>query len=280
MMEYYDESQVEPHGQTATAQPPPAQERKPKDRRYFKVKGRGQAKGHASQPAPESIAGKPWQQSLRPWVNLLSLLLFAAVVIVCLWNIAPYEVAVRAIASRFEGTALLDFLLWLPVIGAILGAIGGFMFWVIGAVVWACIQVIELMPMFMTNHPGYVRSVLNAQAATPKFRVQPDDDGLTRHLKKFYNRLPLRFLLLARRLRGVVYVIDLVIVMAVYPPCEGGLGRFFFLLGTGQWGKLDWTNIFLMFVTLFAVEAIVKVVLVVNHFRRYLKASQAQAATA
>jgi NADH:ubiquinone oxidoreductase subunit K len=73
----------------------------------------------------------------------------------------------------------------------------------------------------------------------------------------------------------------MLIVACVYPPVrEGGIARFFFLLSTGQWGQFDWANIVLMFVTLFAVEAVVKVLIIVNHFRNYLKASKQQPANA
>lgn len=223
------------------------------------------------EPSGDDIE-KPWQGAIAPWVNLLYILLAIAVFFVCLWNIGPYEVAVRYVASKFETSSLVDFLLWVPVIGWILQGLGNFIFWLVGALVWGCIQLIELMPLIMTNHPGYVRSVLVQQEAHTRVRVRQDDPGIVRYLKKFYNHLPVRFLVLARRLRGWVYVLDMMIVMMVYPPVrEGGIARFFFLLMTGQWGQLDWPNIVLMFVTLLAVEAVVKILLIVNHFRLYLR---------
>lgn len=268
MFEFYDESQA--------AEPAPKQPSRQSSKRkpFFRVKGRGAARGY------ESGMTKPWQQDIKPWVNLLYILLLIAIFFVCLWNIGPYEVAVRFIAAKFEASALVDFMLNFPLLGWILRWLGDALFWLIGAVVWSVIQLIELMPMIMVHQPGYVRSVLNRYEASPKVRPRSDDPGVVRYLKKFYNLLPIRFLILARRLRGVVYVVDMCIVMAVYPPCDGGIGRFFFLLGTGQWGRLDWANILLMLITLFAVEAIFKIILIVNHFRLYLKESKPEATAA
>lgn len=242
-----------------------------KNRSTFKIRGRGTAR---SRHANDEL-NQPWQKSLAPWINLLYILTAIAVFFICLWNIGPYEVAVRFVASKFETSALIDFILWVPVIGWILQGIGNFIFWLIGAVVWGVIQLIELMPLIMTSQPGYVRSVLVQQEAHSRVRVRQDDPGIVRYLKKFYNNLPVRFLVLARRLRGWVYVIDMMIVMMVYPPVrEGGIPRFFFLVATGQWSQLDWANIVMMFITLLAVEAVVKVLLIVNHFRVYLRSAK------
>lgn len=249
----------------------PTMKTEPKRQSPFKFKRtEGRSPDH-----PRNDIEQPWQGAIAPWVNLLYILLAIAVFFVCLWNIGPYEVAVRYVASKFETSALVSFLLWMPVVGWILQGIGNFIFWLVGALVWGCIQLIELMPLIMTNHPGYVRSVLVQQEAHTRVRVRHDDPGIVRYLKKFYNHLPVRFLVLARRLRGWVYVLDMMIVMMVYPPVrEGGIARFFFLLMTGQWGQLDWPNIVLMFVTLLAVEAVVKILLIVNHFRLYLRTAK------
>lgn len=274
MFEYYDD---QPTQQTQTKP-------KPGKRQYFKVKGRGKAKSHESappEPKDNDPTTKPWQQRLRPWIELLFWLLLIVLIPICFWNIGPYEMAVRFVASKLESSALMDFLAWLPLLGAIIYGVGRVWLWLIGAFVWAVIQLIELMPMLMTNNPDYVRGMLNSYEVSPKFTIRQDDPGHVKSLKKFYNVLPLRFLIMARRMRGLVYVLDMIINLAVFPPVEeGGIGRFFFLLGTGQWGELDWGNIILAIVTIVAVETIVKITLIVNHFRRYLKAHKAQTATA
>lgn len=239
----------------------------------FDVMGKiGQATGQAA-----NILTRPWQKAIAPYIAVLYVFLFIGVFFVALWNIGPYEVAVRFIASRFGTSALVPFLLTLPVIGWLLSGIGYLIFWIVGAVVWAIIQLIELLPIIMTYNPGYVRNVLQEQEAHESLRPDKNDPGVVRYLKKFYNQFPMRFLVIARRLRVWVYVLDMLIVMMVYPPVrEGGIGRFFFLLATGQWGQFDWVNIILMFVTLFAMEAVVKLLLTVKHFRDYLKQTKRQ----
>ena len=277
MFEFYDGQATE----TKESKPEQSQEKPQKSskrRSVFKIKGRGGGKERASSEPETTVDGKTWQQALLPWISLLTWLMLICLGFVAIWNIAPYEAMVRAIASRFEGSALGGFLLALPLIGWGLQMMGAFIFWVIGGFIWALVQSIELMPIVMTNHPGYLRSVLKAHDATPKFKEHGDDPGIVRALKGFYNRLPLRYLILSRRLRGWVYLFDLLVVFAVYPPVDsGGLERFFFLLGTGQWGRLNWGNIFIAIVALFIVEIVFKQYLVTNHFRKYLKKSAGKA---
>ncbi len=236
---------------------------------------RGAMMGKAIAGKAVDILTKPWQKAIAPYIAVLYVFLGIGVFFVALWNIGPYEVAARFIAQRFETSAIVGFLLALPLIGWLLSAIGYLFFWIVGAVVWAIIQLIELLPIVMTHNPGYVRSVLMEQEAHESLRPDQNDPGVVRYLKKFYNQFPMRFLVIARRLRVWVYVLDMLIVMMVYPPVrEGGIGRFFFLLATGQWGQFDWVNIILMFVTLFAMEAVVKLLMSVKHFRDYLKATK------
>lgn len=270
-LETYPATEEEPQEE------PVMSEKETKKPAMFKIRRRGNARAHES----NGLFTKPWQKSIAPYINVLYVLLILGVFFVCLWNIFPYELAVRFVASRFLDSGILGFVLALPVIGWILGFIGNAIYWIVGAIVWGVIQLIELLPLVMTSNPGYVRSVLREQEAHERIRPREDDPGPVRYLKKFYNHLPMRFLSTARRLRGWVYVLDMLIVMMVYPPVrEGGVGRFFFLLSTGQWSQFDWANIVLMFVTLLAVEAIVKVLMIVNHFRNYIKASKAQTVAA
>lgn len=246
--------------------------------------------------------------SLRPWITAVYILLLLGVVAVCAWNIMPYEVFVRGILSRFELSQFGQFFadnpaaIWIAaaVIGGaawklsgewLAGLIFAFLVvalafsnlysWIIGAVVWAVIQAIELLPIIMSSNQGYLRAIIKEQETHQALRINKDDDGLIRAIKKGYNALPLRFLIIARRLRIWVYLLDLCICLAVYPPVrEGGIERFFFILTTFQFGQLDWGNIILLFATLLAVEAVFKVLIVARNFLTYLKTSEPKGAAA
>ncbi len=256
--------------------------------------------GEKSSPLPNAVVG-----SLRPWITAVYILLLLGVVAVCLWNILPYQIFVEGLMSRFNLTQIGQFFtnnpaaVWIAaaVIGGaawklsdewLAGALFAFIVlalgfsnlysWIIAAILWAVIQAIELLPIVMSNNPGYLRSVLREQESHQKLRISDNDDGLIRSIKKAYNALPLRFLMAARRLRLWVYLLDLMICIAVYPPVrEGGIVRFIFLLTTMQWGQFDWGNIFLLFATLLAVEAVFKVLLIARNFLTYLKTSESKA---
>lgn len=248
-----------------------------------------------------------WQENLRPWITVIYVLLLLGVVSVCFWNIMPYQVAVSWALSRFDGITMIgQFLQNNPIfvwIGAgIIGFaawklseewIAGLAFaflvlalafsplyeWIIAAIVWAVIQAIELLPIVMGENPGYIRTILNEKDAHKNLQIKGDDDGLTKSLKKGYNALPMRFIATARRLRVWVYLLDLVICLAVYPPVSvGGIDRLFYVMTAGLWGLLDWGNIVMLFATLFAVEAVFKLLLISRNFLKYLKQAEAKPA--
>ena len=246
--------------------------------------------------------------SLRPWITAVYVLLLLGVVAVCAWNIMPYEVFVRGLLSRFELSQFGQFFannpiaIWIAagVIGVgawklsdewIAGLIFAFLVlalgfsnlysWLIGTILWAVIQAIELLPIVMSSNQGYLRAIIKEQETHEALRIDKNDDGLVRAIKKGYNSLPMRFLIIARRLRIWVYLLDLCICIAVYPPITvGGIDRLFYVLSTGLWGLIDWGNIVLLFATLLAVEVVFKVLIVARNFLTYLKTSKPKGAIA
>ena len=264
------------------------------------------AKSHATDAGKGAIASAA-VGSLKPWITALYILLLLGVVAVCAWNVMPYEVFVRGLLSRFELSQFGQFFTANPVavwiaaavigVGAwklagewLAGAIFAFLVialafsnlysWIIGVIVWAVIQAIELLPIIMSSNQGYLRAIIKEQETHEALRINKDDDGLIRAIKKGYNALPLRFLIIARRLRIWVYILDLCICIAVYPLINGSIDRLFYVLSTGLWGLIDWGNVVLLFATLLAVEVVFKVLIVAKSFLTYLKTSKQQGAAA
>ncbi|MBD2019925.1 hypothetical protein H6F43_06955 [Leptolyngbya sp. FACHB-36] len=188
-------------------------------------------------------------------------------------NIAPYAQAVQFILSNVTDTSLMQVLMSLWVIGPILRFFNTAGHWVIGVILWGIIQTIKVFPIILKHDRSFMRTVLSESEQAHRFPIHETDDPTAKALKSWYNRFPMLTISTARTWALFAYVVDFLICITIYPPCEGGFGQLFFLLMTGQWTELDWANIALLLVTLFVVEAIVKFLLWLGQIAYYYRVS-------
>jgi hypothetical protein len=120
-----------------------------------------------------------------------------------------------------------------------------------------------------------MRTVISEQDNSQRFALKDDDDPAVRLLKQWYNRFPMLTVTKARNFSLFVYAIDFCICLLVYPPADGGFSNFFFLIMTGQFMMLNWTNIVLLVVTLYAIEAIVHLLFFLGQISWYYRMSRA-----
>jgi hypothetical protein len=102
-----------------------------------------------------------------------------------------------------------------------------------------------------------MKVIINENQGAEKFKVDAKDDPALAALKTWYNRFPTLTMNNARNLALFTYAIDFLICTVVYPPCKGGFGQLMFILVSGDWTRLDWGNIVLLMITLFAIEIII-----------------------
>jgi len=195
----------------------------------------------------------------KPIVKALYWLTVAAGIWFAYLNIQPYAIAVKNIILTMPiDPALINFLAKLPVINGIVAFIGQLLHWFVGFILWLVIQTIEVLPLVLRRDRAFVRTVIQASEQQPQFEIKDNDDPALTALKRWYNRFPSLTISRARIAALFVYAIDFMICIAVYPPCKGGFGQLMFILATGQFNRLDWGNVTLLFITLFVIEAIVR----------------------
>ena len=173
-------------------------------------------------------------------------------------NINPYAQAVKlVIRNSTSDTSLVQIIAMIPIVNGFAALLGSAMHWLIGLILWGIIQTIEVFPILLKRDRAFMKVIINESQGAEKFKVGKDDDPAIAALKSWYNRFPTLTMSNARNLALLTYAIDFLICTVVYPPCKGGFGQLMFILVSGDWTRLDWGNIALLMITLFAIEIII-----------------------
>lgn len=196
------------------------------------------------------------------WFKLLYFLLVAAGLYFAFMNINPYVVAIKMIAPQLETADFMRLVSFIPIINGIANAIGQSIYWIIGAIFWGCIQLIEVTPIILYQHGGFLKEVISGAESTSQYQVKDGDDPTLKALKAAYNLLPIAFIKNLDRLRVFTYTVDAFVCLSVYSPVDTGkLQDFFWVIATGQFQRINYQNLVLSFFTLFAIEAILYLIL-------------------
>ena len=204
------------------------------------------------------------------WLLIMAIMFFAYL------NIAPYKVAVELVLGGIDNTGFMELILKLPVLGAIATAIAASVYWILGAILWAGIQILEVSPMLLERDDQYMGNLITEVEQHENFDISDNDDPLLGQMKRAFNALPVKHYKDFKQLAFFAYTVDFLICFSVYPPVEGGLSKLFFVLMSGQFGLIDWKNVMLAVVTLFAIEATLKIIFMVGSVA-YRKQAQAEA---
>jgi hypothetical protein len=207
--------------------------------------------------------------------QILYWLLIVAIVFFAYLNINPYQVAVEKVLGGIDGSGFVSLMLKLPVLGAIVSLVTASIYWILGAILWAGIQILEVAPMLLERDEKYMGHLISEAEDHDHYEISDEDDPLLGQMKRAYNTLPVKHYKDFKQLAFFAYTVDFLICFAVYPPVNGGFGKLFFVLLSGQFGVIDWKNVALAIVTLFAIEATLKIIFMVGSVA-YRKQAQAQ----
>lgn len=202
------------------------------------------------------------------WLCVVVLLVF------CWFNIRPYALAIKHVFTdqiHLGLPAIITTPLYATPIGALFRIAFSNFNWLLGAALWAIIQSIEILPIVIEKNKAFLRTVIQESGNIQTFEISPNDDPALAALKRLFNKLPAEILKDARNFAYFIYVVDFCVVFSVYPPCSGGFTRLGLILATGQWSKLDYSNLVAMAVTLFGVEILVRLIFWVGQFAYYMR---------
>jgi hypothetical protein len=211
------------------------------------------------------------------WLKVLYWCLVISGIWFAFLNVAPYAKAVGMLSSKNVNSAFITFVGFIPIIGRLLLALGTGVQWLLGLALWGVIQIIEVLPVILYNHQDFLSTMIKNADSHSKHSIKEDDDPALKMLKKTYNALPVSIVSNLETLKLITYTVDFCICTTVYAPVRSGkLSDFLWVLGTGQWNKLQWDNLLLAFITLFAIEVIVQLILWVGKLAYQIKQSSSQ----
>lgn len=232
---------------------------------FSKTAGANSSTGRKS--SGQNKTSQKWLRILY-WGLVLSGIYFAYL------NIQPYEQAVRFLSGKVVNQAFIYLVSVIPIVNGIANFIGRGVTWILGTLLWGVIQIIEVLPLILYSHEGFIQHVISNADSRSKYQVKDDDDPTLAMLKRTYNALPISIVSNLERLKIVTYVLDFLICITVYSPVASGrFFDFFWFVGSGQWNKLDYGNLTLALVTLFAIEIILSLIIWVGKLSYAIKAA-------
>lgn len=233
----------------------------------------------ASPSGSSGAGGSSSQKKKTPqkWLRILYWLLVGSGIYFAYLNIAPYARAVEFLGGKTVSQAFLYLISVIPIVNGIASIIGRGITWLLGAMLWGVIQIIEVLPLILYNHEGFMQQVISNADSRSKYQIKDTDDPTLAMLKRTYNALPISVVSNLEKLKIATYTVDFLICITVYSPVASGkFSDFFWVLATGQWGKLDYGNLGLALITLFAIEIIVSLIIWVGKLSYAVKAGSSK----
>lgn len=208
-------------------------------------------------PSPE----KTWtlskgQVSLA--VGILRISLLAGIGLIAWLNIKPYIGAVDALLFGDGQSPIMLALKSLPVVGWLVRGVQGFWSSLWGILLWAGFQVAEVMPVLLKNSES-MKQLIYGIGNHRRLSPRPNATTTELMLIRQYNDKPQRWLQNAKWFATGAYVLDCVITFVHYPPIQGGFDGLRLWLAAPDFGAIDYRNLALMLITLFAFEGAIKV---------------------
>lgn len=246
-----------------------------------KLRGMVQKLGRPTQAAsgdygdmPFSADGSDVEQPSHPpfLLRLLAFCLLVGIGMFCFANMKPYLDIVGYLGDFFLSLPLMPFLLQLPLIGWLITTAGGVLQTIFGAILWAILQIFELLPTVMKNNPGFLLAVIAAYRAFRQLRVEAGDNRVIKRLKAKYNSLPTQWLEEAEHYRAIAYAVDALLCFAFYPPIKGGWENMGLFLMAPSFSDLDRNHIILALSSMFLVEAMYRAYRFVSNSLHFFEA--------
>ncbi|MBD1903878.1 hypothetical protein NDI44_27220 [Trichocoleus sp. DQ-A3] len=190
-------------------------------------------------------------------------------------NVLPYVRIAKIAMLQTMDSSLNQLIASIPLVNGLIFAFLSVIHWFIGATLFLIIQTLEILPTVLRRDRAFLRTLINHSDSSDKFDIQEDDEPTLATLKLWYNQFPSLTIARARTASLFVYAVDFCICIAVYPPAPGGFSNFIFLISTGQLGRLDWQNILMLGLTLFAIEGIVRLLFWLGEIAYFMKSAHA-----
>lgn len=183
-----------------------------------------------------------------------------AIIIVGLYfaflNISPYEKVIGLMSGSVRESLIIQVLTSIPFLGWVVQGLGKTLVWGLAAIIWAIIQIIEILPLVIFSDDRLLLTIIQ-EGDRKAYQINESDDPMLKSVKRIYNRLPLVIVRHIKFAQIFTYTVDFFLLLLIYPPVQGDAFQFLFTLAMGDWQGVNWFNVWMGFVTLFACELIV-----------------------
>jgi hypothetical protein len=199
--------------------------------------------------------------SLRQTGKVLQFLLLVAAAVFIWLNVIPYHEIVQNFFAESSNFAIIEALTSIPLLGNLIGWViawlGGFLALTVAIVLWAILQILELLPRILMRDMDSIRLIIKGLERVNFLQIRDNDNEFIARLKQKHNELPMQWIRNAYWASAIAYISDFALCATHYPPINGGLERLDIFLAAPTWADVDGYNLTALLLTLFAVEGIV-----------------------
>lgn len=192
----------------------------------------------------------------RRLIRILQFCILVAMGYFILGNIRPYIDVVDQLFFQWQETGVYRMFANIPLLGWFLSGGLDLTKLAIGCILWAALQLLELLPSIIMDSPIFILRTLNFIKNWRTIPAQSGDSEVARKLKTHYNAIPGQVIEQANIARAVAYVVDGAICIWFFNPIVGGWGNLSLVTTAGAWDYIDWQNVIYILTTLFAVEVL------------------------
>jgi len=194
------------------------------------------------------------------WSSTLLLIIF------CYLNIRSYGDAVRLLFESNKVSIIPDFVINMPIFEYLIQKFSDLMIWILGAMLFALLKSLELLPSLMLSNRKVLRLVNEARV---KHEDLPVLVRVLIKLKKVSTRLPYDLVLHFRNAATFASIADLILCFMVYRPIDGGVQQALLIIYIGAYQLIDWQNVIMLLFTLFAFNRMVLLLLQLSELKAH-----------
>lgn len=145
---------------------------------------------------------------------------------------------------------------------------------VIGCIaLYGVLQIFEVAPILLEDSPQTLKRIIRSTQSMARVVIHREDSQVVAYLKDRHNAIPEDWVNNIYTAKWIAYSLDLMVCLVRCPPFFGDWAEFWLFWQSMDISDIDFTATWKIIVTLFAVEAVVKVLLWLKRGRRMLKSN-------
>jgi hypothetical protein len=185
--------------------------------------------------------------------------LFVVAGMIIVSNAQPYIYIAHLFGQSIGKLGIAPLLVQVPILGWLITVGASLLESIAGIIGWFLLQTLQMLHTLFTDSPAMMLALIAWSGQFSKVRINDSDNESLKRLKAGYNAIPTKWLDDALTARAIGYLIDLGLVLWVYPPIVGGMSRIGVFLSAPSFSDIDVNNLLVGLFAMFGVEVVYKV---------------------